>query len=63
MYTKPRLLWVNVDVYVAKKNYFRNFNFNFNYRKLNSKWQNPLFLVQHDIGFEIKDQGTGAVRP
>ena len=44
-----------------QKNYFRNFNFNFNYRKLNSKLQNPLFLAQHDIGFEIKDQGTGAV--
>ena len=47
-------------MYVAE-NYFRNFNFNFNYRKLNSKLQNPLFLAQHDIGFEIKDQGTGAV--
>ena len=26
-----------------------------------SRTVNPLFLAQHDIGFEIKDQGTGAV--
>ena len=24
-----------------------------------SRTVNPLFLAQHDIGFEIKDQGTG----
>ena len=26
-----------------------------------SRTVNPVFLAQHDVGFEIKDQGTGAV--